>query len=102
MKIHRTGPASPCAGDTDLRHVDILSLGEVGSRMEPRQFSALFQSLKADLLKTSPSLIPNPSSPNNLLTTVSACMLSDTGHRVGMAAIIDKSCHGGRVHVGLW
>lgn len=72
VKIHRTGPASPCAGDTDLGRVDILSLGEVGSRMGPRQFSALFQGLKADLLKTSPSLIPNPSSPSNLLTTVSA------------------------------
>ena len=55
------------AQDTDLGHVDILSLGEAGSRMGTRQSSEPFQGLNDDLLKIFSSLVPEPHSPSNLL-----------------------------------
>lgn len=91
MDIHRTGPASSWAGYTDLRHVDILNLGEVGSRMGPRQFSALFQGLKDGLLKTSLSLVPNPCSPSNLLKQFQLCMHPDTGNGASRDRILGRN-----------
>lgn len=50
VKIHGAGPALSWAGDTDLGRVDILSPGEVGSGMGPRQLTEVMTFLRLSLL----------------------------------------------------